>query len=158
MTTILFPTRGGEASYANQDRVIGLAREEEARLIFMYVSDVRFISMTALPVLVDIEEELEEMGEFLMAMAQERAAKQGVEAEIMVRRGVFRQALKDVIREQQVDVVVLGSSSETTGVTTKSYRRELIVELVEETGVEVLVLNNGEVADRYDPGNIRQDH
>lgn len=157
MTTILFPTRGGEASYANQDRVIALAREEDARLIFMYVSDVRFISRTALPILVDMEEELEEMGEFLMAMAQERAAKQDVEAEIVVRRGVFREALKEVILEQGVDVVALGSSPETAGATTERYRREVIEELVKETGIEVLVLDAGEIAARFNRSNLGHD-
>ena len=47
--TILCPTRGGEASYANQERAIALAVEREAELIFLYVSNVHFLDLTAAP-------------------------------------------------------------------------------------------------------------
>ena len=145
MTTILFPTRGGEASYANQDRVIELAREQEARLIFMYVTDVRYLMLMVRASVVDLEEEISEMGEFLLAMAQERAAAQGVEADIVVKRGVFRKALKEVIEVESVDVLVLGAPNAGTGVTTPDYRKNVIRDLIGETGVRVLVMDDGEI-------------
>lgn len=154
MQTILFPTRGGAASYPNRDRVIALAREEEARLIFMYVTDVRFLNLVMSPVLVDIEAEIEEMGEFMLAMAQEQAAKAGVEAAIIVRRGIFREALTATIDETGADVVVLGAPTEGTGITTPSYRKELIREVINETGVQVLVVDEGEIVARWRPGKL----
>jgi hypothetical protein len=72
MTTILRPTRGGEASYPNQDRAIKLAKERDADLLLLYVANVHFLDRLAGPVIVDVETELEEMGEFLLALAQER--------------------------------------------------------------------------------------
>jgi nucleotide-binding universal stress UspA family protein len=102
MATILCPTRGGEASYPNQDRAIAIARERNADLLFLYVTDVRFLNRLASPVLVDIETELGELGEFLLTMAQERAEKVGVHAETEVRRGVFRQAIKEITQEYPV--------------------------------------------------------
>lgn len=154
MTTILFPTRGGQASYPNQDRAIALAREREARLIFMYVTDVRFMTLMARPSVVNLEEDIEEMGEFLLAMAQERAAKQGVKADMVVRRGLFRQALKDVIQAESVDVVVLGAPTGATGVTTPDYRKSVIRDLIGETGVEVLVVDEGEIVDTWDQNRL----
>lgn len=157
MTTILFPTRGGEASYPNQDCVIALAREEEARLIFMYVADVRFMNLMARPAVVDLQEELEEMGAFMVAMAQERAADQGVQAETTVRRGVFRQALKDVIAEEGITLLAIGAPTEATGVTTPDYRQSLIRDLIEETGIDVIVLDEGKIIARYGPERLPEE-
>lgn len=154
MTTILFPTRGGQASYPNQDRAIALAQEREARLIFMYVTDVRFITLMARPSVVNLEENIEEMGEFLLAMAQERAAKQGVEAGMVVRRGVFQQALLHVIQAEDVDIVVLGAPTGSTGVTTPDYRKSIIRGLIDETGVEVLVVDDGEIVDAWNRARL----
>ncbi|MDT8304782.1 MAG: hypothetical protein RRC07_02505, partial [Anaerolineae bacterium] len=72
MITLLMPTRGGPASYPNQGGAIALARAEGARLIFLYVAHARFLNLIMSPVLVDMEAEMEELGEFLLAMAQER--------------------------------------------------------------------------------------
>lgn len=150
MTTILFPTRGGEASYPNQDQAIALARELAARLIFMYVTDVRFMTPLARSSVVNFEEDIAEMGEFLLAMAQERAASQGVQAEMVVRRGVFREALKEVIEAEMVDVLVLGAPTGATGVTTPDYRKSVIRDLIAETGVEVLVVDEGKIVAEWD--------
>lgn len=154
MQTILFPTRGGPASYPNQDRVIALAKEEEARLVFMYVADVHFLNLGMAAVVVDVQAEIEEMGAFLLAMAQERAAEAGVDADIVVRRGVFREALATTIAEIEADVVVLGSPVQETAVTTPAYRKELIRQVIEETGVEVLVLDGGEIVARWRRGKL----
>ena len=78
MKTILYPTRGGQTSYSNQDAVIALAKEWNAKLIFLYISNVDFleklghVSHTKV-----VQNELEDMGEFLLAMASERAEKAG---------------------------------------------------------------------------------
>jgi nucleotide-binding universal stress UspA family protein len=149
MTAILFPTRGGEASYPNQDRAIALAKEREARLIFMYVADVRFMTLMARPSVVELEEDIEELGEFLLAMAQERAASQGVKADMVVRRGMFGDALMDVIEAESVDVVVLGVPTGSTGITTPSYRQSVIRDLIAEMGVEVIVVDDGDIVARW---------
>jgi nucleotide-binding universal stress UspA family protein len=148
---ILCPTRGGKASYANQDRAIALAKEREADLLFLYVSDVKFLGLTSLPFIVDIETELDEMGEFILTMAQERAEKAGVHAEITVERGVFHEVLKVVIQDNQINTVVLGSSQEGTGITTEDYVQKLGETISQEMGVEFIVLRDGEVRKIFNP-------
>jgi len=142
---ILCPTRGGKASYANQDRAIALAKEREADLLFLYVSNVKFLGLTSRPFIVDIETELDEMGEFILIMAQERAEKAGVQTEITVERGVFDKVLKAVIQEQKISTVVLGSSKEGTGITTEAYVQKLGETISQELGVEFIVLRDGEI-------------
>ena len=149
MTRILCPTRGGEASYPNQDYVISLAKERGAELLFLYIADVQFLNQIASPVVVDVVQEIEDMGEFLLVMAQERAEKAGVDAKHTVRRGIFREALTQAITENEVDIVVLGSSEEETGLTSQSFMEDLSESLARELGVEVILVHRGEVFSSY---------
>lgn len=150
MATILYPTRGGPSSYPNQDLAISLARERGAKLIFLYVSDVRFLDRVASPVLVDVEAELDELGEFMLTMAQDKAERQGVTAEIAVHRGVFRDALKEMIAEHEVDTVILGSSKEDAGLTSNEYLQMLAELLQREAGLrEMIIAHEGEVVETY---------
>ncbi len=148
MNVILCPTRGGTSSIPNQEWAIRLAKERNAHLIFLYVSDVRFLDRLSSPLVVDITQELDEMGEFLLAMAQDRALQAGLEAEILVRQGVFRDALADLIHEKEVDTVVIGASTRGTGVTTARYLA-ILAKTVQEKGVEMLVVDDGELVQRY---------
>lgn len=145
MTTILCPTRGGEKSYPTQDRAIRMAKEREASLVFLYVSDVRFLFKGSGAIVIDLEKELDEMGEFLLTMAQERAEAEGVYAEKVVDHGAFREALGKVIRAHDVSAVVLGAPGEEDQLTTGEYLEQLAEHLVETYLVEVIVVEQGEV-------------
>ncbi len=148
MKTILYPTRGGQSSYLNQDAVIALAREEKAKLIFLYVSNVQFleklgyVSHTRV-----VEEELEDLGEFLLAMACERAEKAGWKGEAVVRQGVFLEAVNEVIHEQQVDTFVIGAPGSDHAVTTTEFLQNLIREIKDINHIEVLVIQEGHLID-----------
>jgi nucleotide-binding universal stress UspA family protein len=148
---ILCPTRGGASSRPNQERAIALAKDRGAELLFLYVSNVQFLGLLASPVVVDIETELDEMGEFLLTIAQERAEKAGVHAETLVKRGIFHQVLKDIIQEYPVQTVVMGSSQESSSLITPEYTETLGQEISQETGVEFIVVQNGEIAKIYKP-------
>ena len=143
MKIILSPTRGGEKSYPNQDFAIQLANEMGAKLIFLYVSDVQFINQMSSPVLIDVAAELEEMGGFLLAMAQERASKSGIDAETVVRSGAFREVVETLIPQYEVSTLVLGSSDNDSGHTTNEYMRQLREELADTHQIEVLLVRDG---------------
>jgi nucleotide-binding universal stress UspA family protein len=147
--TILCPTRGGEASYPNQDLAIQLAKERGSNVLFLYVSNIEFLEHFASPLLVDFETELEHIGDFILAMAQERAEKAGVTADTTCKRGNFIDALLDAIRENPIESVVLGSPAGDTAITTQSYLKDLIQSIMEKTSVEVLVVHEGEILEHY---------
>jgi len=149
MTTVLCPTRGGPASAPNQDLAISIAGEHEADVLFLYVSNVQFLNQIASPILIDVQEELDEMGEFMLTMAQERAEKAGVKAGIELRHGVFREALKEVIQERDIATVVIGTAQEGTGITTLPYLEDLIQYIRQETHVEVIVAREGEIVQSH---------
>ena len=146
---ILCPTRGGKGSYPNQDRAIAIAKERGAEVLFLNITNVQFLGLTAAPKLIDIETEMDEMGEFMLAMAQERAEKASVNALTLVQRGQFREVLIDVIEEHQIDTVVLGSSAGGTGVITAEFIQELVDEISGKTGVEFIVVHQGEIVSTY---------
>jgi nucleotide-binding universal stress UspA family protein len=146
---ILCPTRGGEGSYPNQDRAIAIAKERGVGVLFLYISNVEFLDLTASPVLVDVEHEMDEMGEFMLAMAQERAEKVGVPASAVIKHGHFREALIETIKEFQIDTVILGSSAGGTGIVTVSYVEDMIEEISGKTGVEFIVVDQGNIVDTY---------
>jgi nucleotide-binding universal stress UspA family protein len=142
---ILCPTRGGKASYPNQERAIALAKERGVDLLFLYVSNVEFLGQSWMPKVVDIEAELDEMGDFLLAMAQERAQKAGVTAHTTVRRGVFNHVLREVIAAYPIDSVVMGSAAMGAGLVTPEYMRKLGEEISREMKIEFIVLHAGEI-------------
>jgi len=109
MGKILCATRGGEASYRTQDATIELAQERGDEILFLYVVDIEFLKKTAHAVRPDVvTAEMDKMGEFLLAMAQERAQKQRVAADYVLRHGDMRQELIAAARELDVALVVLG--------------------------------------------------
>jgi nucleotide-binding universal stress UspA family protein len=148
---ILCPTRGGKESFPNQDRAIALAKERGADLLFLYITNVEFLGLTAAPILIDIEDELDEMGEFMLAMAKERAEKANVNSDTLVKRGQFNTVMVDVIEEYPIDTVVLGISAGGTGVVTAEYIRALVDEIGDKTGVEFIVVHNGEIVKSFGP-------
>jgi ribosomal protein S5 len=94
---------------------------------------------------------MDEMGEFMLTMAQERAESAGVRALTDVHRGQFREVLVEVIHEHQINTVVLGSSAGGTGVITQDYIQGLVEEIGDKTGVEFIILDQGEIVNTYQP-------
>jgi len=148
---ILCPTRGGKDSYPNQDWAVALAKERGVGVLFLYISNVEFLGLTAAPKLVDIEHEMDEMGEFMLTMAQERAEKAEVSASTLVMHGHFRDVLGEVIEEQEIGTVVLGSSAGGTGVVTENYIQSVIDEIHGTTEVEFIIVDHGEMVNTYKP-------
>lgn len=154
MPTILFPTRGGKDSYPNQDWAISTAIDQKADLIFLFVSNVRFLIGLSSPVVVDVQTELNAMGEFLLAMAQERAEKAGWQAGAIVRHGMFEDALREVIQTEDVSTLILGSSPEGSGITTLEYLSQLAQALMDDFGIEVHILQNGQPLSHFMPPSL----
>lgn len=155
MTTILCPTRGGQASYPNQDKAIELAKQRKAHLIFLYVYNIQFMHHLSAPVVAAVEEEMDELGEFLLAMAQEKAELAGVEAEAVIRHGIYNHAVEDVIREKQVDTLVMGTASTPQGYTNEQFVLRLVHDLQSKRNVEVLIVRDGEIVTEF-PAPTRQ--
>jgi len=108
MAIILCATRGGEDSICTQDEAIARAKENNDTLLFLYVVDLQFLNKTAAPIVVDVEDEVSDMGDFLLMMAKERSNEQGVHAEAINRKGRVREQIKKVAVEKEVSLIILG--------------------------------------------------
>jgi nucleotide-binding universal stress UspA family protein len=142
MGKILCATRGGEASYRTQDAAIALAKARGDALAFLYVADASFLDKTAAPIVVDVENEVAKMGEFLLLMAHERAAAQGIQAKTIVRQGRLRTELATVARELGATLIVLGRPTGQTAIFDETAIQALAADLQAETGAKVHILNS----------------
>ena len=141
MSKILCATRGGEASYRTQDAAIALAQERGDGLLFLFVVDTHFLDKAGRAVRPDVvAEEMSRMGEFLLAMAQERAQEQGVAAHYLLRRGRFRDELKAAASEEGVGLVVLGKPAGTESTFVPASLEAFAAEIEAETGVEAVIV------------------
>jgi len=140
MGKILCATRGGEHSYRTQDQAIALAKERGDELVFLYVVDVAFLNTTAAPIVVDVEDSVGRMGEFLLAMAQERAEQQGVQARAICRTGTVRKGIKEAAIDEGVTLVVLGRPGAEASRFPLDALQTLVEEIEQETGAEVVVV------------------
>jgi nucleotide-binding universal stress UspA family protein len=139
MGLIICATRGGDASIPTQERAILEAKERGDELVFLYVVDSSFLNKTAAAVVVNVEDELSDMGEFILAMAVERAAEQGVSARAEIRKGVVRELLPEVTKELGAEVIVIGRPVGGTGRFDVDEFSEYADQLAEESNAEVIV-------------------
>ncbi len=141
MKKILCATRGGAASQRMQDAVIAMAQEEGATILFLYVVDVEFLRLTARGVRHDVvATELEHMGEFLLEMACERAAAQGVVAESCLRHGPLVEALESAAREEGADAVAFGRPAGPESSFSLTDLEALTAQIEEDTGIRTYIL------------------
>ena len=108
MGLILCATRGGEASYRTQQAAIALAKEQGDEIIFLYIIDLSFLNKSAAPIVVNIENELDQMGRFFLLMAKERATEQGVEVRTITRKGIVQEEIINAVLDEGATQVVLG--------------------------------------------------
>lgn len=140
MGLILCATRGGEASYRSQQVAISLAKERGDEIIFLYIINLDFLDKTSAPIVVDIENELEQMGRFFLLMAKERAVEEGVEVRTLIRRGDVREEIIRVAMEEQVTLVVLGRPVGKLSAFLESSLEEFRQEIEKETGAETALV------------------
>jgi hypothetical protein len=141
MKKILCATRGGEASRQTQDAVIAMAKEEGANVLFLFVVDVEFLRLTVRGVRPDVvATELEHMGEFLLAIACERAAAQGVQAESCVRHGSLVEALESAAVEEGADAIAFGRPAGPESSFSLTDLERLAARIEEDTGIKACIV------------------
>lgn len=141
MKKILCATRGGEASIRTQNAVIAMAKENEAAVLFLFVVDLDFLKVTARGVRPDVvAAELEHMGEFLLAIACERAAAQGVEAGMTIRRGTLVPALVSAALEEGADAIAFGRPAGPESSFSLSVLEGLARQIQAETQIETYIV------------------
>ena len=140
MGLILCVTRGGEASYRTQQEAINLAKDRGDEIVFLYIINLEFLNKTAAPIVVDIENELAQMGRFFLLLAEERAEEQGVQVRTICRRWIVRDEIKKAVREENATLVVLGRPVGKLSQFRVSSLLAFVAEIEEETGAETKIV------------------
>lgn len=140
MGMILCATRGGEASFRTQNAAIALAKERGDKVAFLYVVDLNFLDKTAAPIVVDVENEISEMGKFLLLVAKERASEQGVEAQMLSRKGNVREEIKKAALEIGASLVVLGYPAGEASTFQLTDLKAFAREIESETGIDARII------------------
>lgn len=138
---IVCATRGGKACRCTQERAVALAKERHARLIFLYVADPTFASPLDESLEAALVDELTRLGRWLLYIAQSRARRQGLEAEVVVRRGRVQPTIEEFVRESNAATLVVGAPQTSPLPQTFSPdEMNTFVETVQKaTGVQVIV-------------------
>lgn len=124
-----------------------LARRDNARLTYVYAADVSFLKQTGVSTKFSaqvVEEDLEKLGGHILDIAEEIARGQGVEPKMVVKAGEILNVLKEIVREEEADLLVLGHEERTffEKALFKGDVEDHIRELKEQTGVDVLVIDH----------------
>jgi nucleotide-binding universal stress UspA family protein len=140
MSGIVCAIRGGPASQPTISRAIVLAQETGLPLRFLYVVNLDFLSQTPTSRVHTISQEMHQMGEFILLMAQEAAARQGVIAERVVRHGSVGEELIGLCHELDADYLVLGKPrvEQEDTVFTQDLLHQFVARTEEQTGAKVI--------------------
>ncbi len=146
MSGIVCAVRGGAASKPTIRRAIQLAQESGLPIHFLYVVNLDFLSHTSSSRVHTIEEEMREMGEFILLTAQEQAASTGVEACGVVRDGSVGDQIIALCREKEAQYVVLGRPrhSARPNVFDEARLQGFIERITSRTGAQVVLVGEDE--------------
>ena len=108
MTRILCAIRGGPDSDQTIKYAVSLAKEQNARLIFLYVVSLELFISSSSVRSESIAKELSRMGEFILLMAQAKAATEGVAADTFVRQGNIPEQIGVACEEMNAETLIMG--------------------------------------------------
>ena len=106
--TVLIPTDGSQGAETVLDHGLEFARRYEATVHALYVVDRRQYLGAEDDVQADLSEDLHAEGEHAVAVAAERAAEAGLDAETAVIEGIPDKDIVEYVRDHDVDAVVIG--------------------------------------------------
>jgi nucleotide-binding universal stress UspA family protein len=120
-----------------------LAKRDNARLTYVYAVDVGFLKGSVGGMSSGLAGEgLERLGEHILDYAVELAQSQGVTPKKIIRRGAPLEVLKQVVQEEQADLLVLGHEERSffEKALFKGEVEDHVEELKQRTGAEVTVI------------------
>ena len=108
MGGIICAIRGGPSSQSTITHAIEIAKQINQPLYFVYIVNLDFLAQNERYPKHFVDVELEQMGEFILLLAKEKAAKNEVAAHCMIRHGNVLVELATACRENNCDTIILG--------------------------------------------------
>jgi nucleotide-binding universal stress UspA family protein len=142
MTGIICAIRGGPDSQPTIERAISLAQDVGQPLYFLYIVNFDFLlSHSESSRFSTLQEELTQMGEFILLTAQEKAQVHGVNSEAVIRQGEVGDEIVSLADELNADYIVLGTpvGDEERNVFLMDRLEEFSARLEQESGAKVIL-------------------
>jgi nucleotide-binding universal stress UspA family protein len=148
MSGIICAIRGGLASRTTINKAVELAGEHNLPLYFLYVLNLDFLAHTASSRVRTITDEMYQMGNFILLVAQEKALELGVEAEGVIRKGNVGEEIIYLCREIRADYVILGQpkGKEEQDIFTRERLLEFGQQIERESGADVILVEGDDSA------------
>ena len=146
MTGIICAIRGGPDSQPTITRAISLARDVGKPLYFLYILNFDFLlSHSQSSRISTIQDELTQMGEFILLAAQEKAQAHGVNTEAIIRQGDVGDEIVSLADELNADYIVLGTpvGDDEKNVFLMERLEEFSAKLERESGAKVILSETG---------------
>ena len=138
MPKILCAIRGGNESQRIQDIGIELAKERNEGIVFLYVVNTEFLATASSALRESVTNEMEKLGDFLLLMAQERAKRQDVVAETVLRLGFLQEEIEAAAGDPDISIVLLGKPGEEGNFSMESLERAA-ADIEEKCQVKVMI-------------------
>jgi nucleotide-binding universal stress UspA family protein len=141
MSGIVCAVRGGPDSKPTINKSIELAKLTDLTIHFLYVVDLDFLTHSSSSRVATITTEMDQMGEFILLVAQEKAESQNITADGSVRHGIVRDEIISFCREIQADYVILGQphTRREENVFTRDLLQKFVERVEEESGTKVVL-------------------
>jgi nucleotide-binding universal stress UspA family protein len=120
-----------------------LAKQHNAKLTFVYAVDIGFLKNSIGGLSTTLAKDgLDHLGAHILEFAEKLAQSQGVTPKKIVREGAVLEVLKQVLREEKADLLVLGHENRTffEKALFKGNVEDHVDELTQQTGTEVRVI------------------
>lgn len=146
MAGIVCAVRGGPHSQLTISRAIDLARETDLPLHFLYVVNLDFLAHATSSRVRTIWEEMRQMGEFILLVAQSKALAEGVAAETLVRQGDVGEEIVHLCRGLAANYLVMGlpQIEQEESLFTHQRLQAFIQDAEERTGAKVVLPDGGD--------------
>jgi nucleotide-binding universal stress UspA family protein len=144
MSGIVCAIRGGPHSRVTITRAIDLAKETSLPLSFLYVVNLEFLSHTISSRVHTIQEEMQQMGEFILLTAQASAEESGIKSQGIIRNGKVREELIRLCHELKTDYLVLGQPKieREDSLFSQEMLKQFVEKTERETGARVILADN----------------
>ena len=108
MPGIVCAIRGGPNSQPTIDKAIELSLEMDLEVHFLFIVNLEFLQTSYKSHLNTIEEEIHQMGEFILLDVTSRASDKGIKANSFIRKGIVSEEIIKLCLEVSADYVILG--------------------------------------------------
>lgn len=151
INTIICATKGSPGCKVAEDKAIETAKENNSKLIFLYVIDTKFMEKVGGGgewTEDDVTSGLKNIGSVILDIAKEKAIEMGISPDNVLteeRKGGIVSQIRIIVKEHTADLVVIGHPESDTGflerhLLMKEGTESFIKRLKEKIGCDVVIV------------------